>query len=443
MNKNDVIEDVEIVDYSFQGLGIGYANGKTIFVEHALKGDIVDVQITKLKKNYSFAIPLNYQRKEVDCPHYYKCGSCNMRHIDYHTQCSIKEQTLNNLMSRAKLEYPKVEFYKSPKIDEYRNKISLAAYDYDNCIKLGYYNNASYNHIPIDNCFLVSNKLNSVIKIIEIALNKVNETSYDYKQNKGNIRHVVVRESGKGDIALQFICTAGKLQNERQIVDELKLIKQIKSIVINQNNSKSRKIVGLQNRLIYGDETIDMQLLRNEFKVKANAFFQINIDITNQILSDIKRDIDFTNKNVLDAFCGTGTIGLSLATNAKHVVGIDIDKEAIESANYNSHLLDITNTNYLAQDFFKASNMISKYIFDVIIVDPPRSGLNELIIEKLVEMNAAQIIYISCDPSTLTRDLKLFNEKYKINKVTGYDMFPQTHHLETVVYLQLKDGENE
>lgn len=442
MTKGSIYKNVSVVDYSFQGLGVVKIDNFTIFVPFVKTGDEIDIEITDLKKNFGYGKALNYDLNKVECPYYYECGSCNMMHMPYGEQIGLKQKTLLNLMHKN-LIYSKLEYFCSTdNREQYRNKISLPVHHVEGKLRLGYYRRSSHNLIPITKCNLANDTLNSLITPIEEILNQIGEHSYNYRNMRGNVRHVVLR--GNSDNVMVTITTqTGKLKDEDYLVSELSKYDFIKSIIINTQKSKSRVILGNKNRVIFGNQYIDLELAGKNFKVKPNAFFQVNQEMTNNIFDYINEQVDFTNKNVIDAFCGTGTIGLALANDAKSIVGIEIAREAVESANLNKELLELDNVKYICDDIENAIVKLDIDGFDVAIVDPPRSGLAQNMKQALVAMQLNEIVYISCDPSTLMRDIGELMMHYEVETIKGFDMFPNTNHIETVAHLKLRKDKDE
>lgn len=439
MNKGSVYKNVEVVDYSFQGLGVVKIDNFTIFVPFVKSGEVIDVEITDLKKNFGYGKALDYTQEKVACPYFYECGSCNMMHMPYEEQIGLKQKTLLNLMHKNMI-YSKLEdFCAADNQTNYRNKVALPTHTIDGKIKLGYYKRNSHGLIPIEKCLLAKDSLNQLIALIEECLNKLGESTYNYKLGRGNLRHVILRGDENG-VMVTFVTSTGKMKNEQFLIDELSKLESVKSIVVNTQKSKSRVVMGGTNRVIYGSNTLDMELNGLNFKVKPNAFFQVNKEMTENIFTHIKSLVDFEQKNVLDAFCGTGTLGLALASDAKSIVGIEIDREAVESANVNKQLLGINNAQYICDDIESAIDKIDVANLDVAIIDPPRSGLAANMKRALLNIKIDELVYISCDPSTLMRDIGELAVYYEVESIKGFDMFPNTNHIETVAHLRLRKG---
>ncbi|WOO86957.1 23S rRNA (uracil(1939)-C(5))-methyltransferase RlmD [Mollicutes bacterium LVI A0039] len=438
MNKGSVYHQVEVIDYSFQGMGVVKLANFTIFVPFVKVGDVIDLEITELKKNYGFGEALNYKRAKVNCEYYYECGSCNLMHLTGSEQQNLKQQTLSNLIDKNMIHTQLEPFASSQAKVNYRNKVAMPVYNIDGKLRLGYYRRQSHNLIPIESCLLADEQLNALVKPIEDTLNLLGETAYNYRYKQGNIRHVILRGS-QDNVMVTIATKSGKIKSQQLLVERLSQIPAIKSIIINHQSSPSRKILGPSNRVNAGEEQLTMPLNGLDFKVKPNAFFQVNREMTEQIFAYIGEIGDFAGKKILDAFCGTGTIGLSLAQSAHSVVGIEIDEEAVASARFNQAALEIDNAEFICGDIEQVISKVNDHQFDVAIVDPPRSGLATNMKQALVAMKPETVIYISCEPSTLMRDISELTMHYEVKSIKGFDMFPNTNHIETVAYLKLRE----
>lgn len=438
MNKGTVFKKQEVVDYSFQGMGVVKIDNFTIFVPFVKKGQVIDVELTNVKRNYGFGKAIDLKLNDVWCPHYYQCGSCNLMHLNYEEQIELKQSTLTNLIRKNLVQTVLEPFQVANSQVNYRNKIAMPVHFVDGGLKLGYYERNSHKLLPISKCLVANDNLNVIISVIEKSLNQMNETAYNYKLAKGNVRHVVIR-GNSDNVMVTIVTKSGKLRNQEVLIDMLAKVNNVKSIVINTQKSKSRTILGKKNKVIYGSESIELEVYGSKFKVKPNAFFQLNIDTTNMIYDYITSLSNFEDKYLLDAFCGTGTIGLALASKAKAILGIEIDNEAVQSAIINKEMLGISNAEYICEDIEKAIERVDVDNIDVVIVDPPRSGLANNMKQALINMHIDELIYISCDPSTLMRDVSELVTHYEVVSVKGFDMFPNTNHFETVAYLKKRE----
>ncbi len=433
MNKNDILTGIEIIDYSHMGMGVAKVDNFTIFVEYGIIGERYDLRLTKVKKNYAFASICNWQKTETTCPYYYQCGGCNLMHLEYDKQLKLKQNTLQALAVKQKLNIQVQAIVGSEPL-AYRNKIAMPIVEHKGQLKLGYYTQNSHDFFAVDKCLLASILINEQLPIISKALNASGECAYNYKHKSGNLRHVVIRSNGQ-KLMLIVVTKNGKIANVDQFLNTLNLEKYA-SIYINTQNRPTRQILGAKNKLIYGQKMLEMELYKNRFKVLPNAFFQVNIAVMETLIKTILERVEIENMRVLDAFCGTGTLGMLLASKAREVIGIEIDDEAVRAAKQNAMDLAVTNAKYICADIETEIKNYAANYFDLIIVDPPRTGLAQFMKKFIIEASIEQFIYISCDPSTLTRDLSALSSYYEVEYMQAFDMFAQTHHFETLVILR-------
>jgi len=397
---------IEVTSLDHNGRGIGKLNNKIVFVENSLPGEIVDINIIKEKKNYIEANVSNYIKKsdiriESPCPYFDKCGGCDILHLPYKEQLSFKQNKIENIINKYLDSNIKVNnIISSTNNFNYRNKVTFQVKG-----KIGFYNNNSYELIEMDKCLISNNLINNSIKYLKkLELTKINK---------------IICRTGSNELMI-IIET-----NDKSI--DIKPIKYIaNSIYLKINNEYT---------LIYGNKHIYENIGEYKFLISPDSFFQVNIDICEKLYTMIKNYIG-EKKNVLDLYCGTGSIGI-FGNKNNNVVGIEINKYAIEDANKNKELNKINNIDFICGDSGKKIEKL-KFNPDIIIVDPPRSGLNMETINNILKINANELIYVSCDPMTLVRDLKILNDNFYIDEITPFDMFPNTKHVECISYLKRK-----
>ncbi len=389
--------EVKCLRLDDKGRGIVHINNKITFVNNLLPGEQGIVKIINNKKKYAEAKLINLTKESKDrikpiCP-YHNCG-CQLKHLNYKKQLEYKQTKVKDIINKFSKLNPKInDIIYDNNINNYRNKITLKVKN-----KVGYYTNESHNFLPINRCELVSEKVNELIKILN-------------SQDLSQVKEITIKEFD--EIML--------------IIDGKMDIKNIKYKV---------DTIYMNDKLIKGSPFIKTKLKDLNLNVSKDSFFQINKNMTEK-LYDIAINYLNENKNktILDLYCGTGTISLLLSKYFKKVIGIEINKEAIECANQNKKQNNITNVEFICGD---ASKEIKKLKADLIIVDPPRSGLTKEAVEDILKINPEIMVYISCDPITLARDLKILNQKYNIEEVTPVEMFPNTYHIENVVKLKRK-----
>ena len=392
------------------GRGITFVNNKICFVNNALISEEVDVNIINEKSKYLEGCVTNYlsksdKRIDVKCPYYDNCGGCNVSHMSYEEELLFKERKVKRILKKyAGLENIVKEIIPT-KRESYRNKVTLKVKDGH----IGYFQNKSYDLVSINNCILCKSRINEVIQELStIDLTGINE--------------VVIRCNYNNEILLYLI---GILEDSDSLVN---CLTNIDNIVL--SNYKSIKV--LKGNSYFIDKIGDLS-----FRVSYNSFFQVNSIGVEILYNKIKEYASLNgNDNVLDLYCGTGTIGMFLANNSKSVFGIEINKNAIEDAIYNKELNKIDNIDFLCEDIGKIKN---QYVdTDLVVIDPPRSGLSLEAIHNILDIKPKKMIYVSCEPITLARDLNIFKEYYNVKEITLVDMFPNTYHCESVCLLERK-----
>ena len=392
------------------GRGITFVNNKICFVNNALIDEEIDLDIINEKNKYYEAnctkiIKKSSKRVKTNCPYYNLCGGCNVSHMTYEEEIDFKKNKVSKILKKyAKIDNVVKEIIPTTR-NNYRNKITLKVKDG----VIGYFQNKSYDLVNIDKCLLCNDRINKVIKILNgIDLQGINE--------------IVIRSNNNDEVLLYLI---GIIENEEYYLNKLK---DIDNIVI--SNYKNIKAIKGNDYLI--DKIGDLS-----FRVSYNSFFQVNKFGVEILYEKIKEYASLTGKeNILDLYCGTGTIGMYLAKYAKSVYGIEINKNAINDANYNKELNNINNIDFLCEDI---SNIKNDYEdIDLVVLDPPRSGLSLEAISNLLSIKPKKIIYVSCEPLTLARDLNIIKEQYNVKDITVVDMFPNTYHVECVCLLMKK-----
>ncbi len=400
MNIKNNIKIEKIDDF---GRGIGHVNNKIIFIDNAMIGEIVDVNIIKQTTKYYEGIVINYIKKSNDrvnikCPYYNCCGGCNILHMDHNTQINYKKDKLKNILNKFSNIDLEINIIKNKDIINYRNKIELKIQDN----RWGYYNSKTHNFVEINNCLLAKGSINKVIK------NK----KYIYIKNGS----IIIRSNYNDEIILNI-----KADNEFNIdIDNLKKDIKLVGIVIN-------------NKTYYGDNFFYEMINNKLFKVNYNSFFQINNFITNEMIKVINANC--YGKVLLDLYCGVGFLGQAIDYKFNKIYGIELNRNSILDAISNAKINKINNTYYMCGDSSKLIENIKENI-DTLIIDPPRSGLYKTLIKDIINTNANKIIYVSCNPITLARDINLLKENYSVNKIYLLDMFSNTYHFETVCILE-------
>lgn len=431
-----------------EGNGVCRVDGFPIFVEGLIEGETAKIKITKLKKNYGFGrlieiLTTSPNRIISDCKIYKQCGGCNTRHITYEYECELKTNKVIDAVTRIGGLDAKVnpviccenEFY-------YRNKVQVPFGYIDGEICYGFYKNRSHDIIQFEECLIQSEESNEVLKTIKTLFKKHNISLYDEKNHTGQVRHVLTRYSHSFQ-SMMIVIVSNNVQNYNlfPVLFELKELHDfVKTAVVNINTTKSNVILGKDNVTVYGNGYIQEKIDDLIFNISPNSFFQVN---TKQMEVLYKFAIENSGIKdtdvVIDAYCGIGTISLYASKYAKYVYGVEIVPEAIINANENKKINNINNVEFregLSEEI--VPKLMKEHDIDYLIVDPPRKGLEKSLIDMIVKHNIKNVLYISCDPATLARDLKEFsNNGYDINYIQPVDMFPRTKHVEVVLSMVL------
>ncbi len=444
MQKNEEII-LNITDVTSDGNGIGKYNGMAVFVPLTAIGDECLVKILKVKKNYAFGkvleiIKPSNSRITPDCPVFNRCGGCVYRHIDYSAELEIKQNKVYEVIKRiGGVDLPPQPILSNGNINGYRNKAQLPV---DLNGNAGFYAFHSHRIIPISNCALQPQEFGEIIKICEEWIRKNKISCYDEESKKGLLRHLYLRKAEKtNEIMLTLIINGNSLPHFESLIENLKSVfgDQLKSFQININTKNTNVILGDKCICLYGESHITDILCGVKVRLSPLSFYQVNRNMAEILYKKAAQYAEPKDKNILDLYCGAGTIGLSMANEAKSIIGVEIIPEAVKDAEFNAELNSIANARFICSDAATAAKKLAeeKIKTDVIIVDPPRKGCEEELIKTISGSFAPErVVYVSCDPATLARDIKIFSESgYKLTEYTPCDLFPRTSHVECVALL--------
>lgn len=451
MKKNEEYI-VDIIDNGYEGEGIAKIDNFTIFIPGAIKGEKVKILIVKVATSYAYGKILEMIEKsenridDIDCATYKRCGGCNLRHLKYNQTLELKKNTVQNLVNKTlknKVEVKNTIGMENP--FNYRNKAQYpVGINKQGEPIVGVFANRTHEVIETNGCMIQNRETEKIAKFICEFAKENNIQVYNEKTRKGILRHIVIKVGIKTkQIMCILVINGRKINNEDKLTKELtEKFPEIKTIVKNINTKNTNVILGNENINIYGDGYIYDELGNYTFKISPLSFYQINPIQTEKLYNLALEKAELTGKEILfDLYCGIGTIGIFMASKAKEVYGIEIVEQAIEDAKENCKINNIINAKYYVGDTEKAlSDLIEKQniIPDVVVVDPPRKGLDKTTIENIKKIKAKKVIYISCNPATLVRDLSYLEEQYSIKEIQPVDMFPFTSHVETVSVLTLK-----
>ena len=443
---------VEIVDNGYEGEGITKIDNFTIFVPGAIKGEKVKIIIVKVLSSHAFGkiieiLNKSEFRQESDCLTYKRCGGCNLRHIKYNQTLKIKQNAVQSLVNKTlknKIQVEETIGMENP--FHYRNKAQYPlGIDKEGKTVIGVFANRTHEVIPMEKCLIQNPQSEEIAKYILKFIKENRISIYNEKTGKGLFRHIVTKVGVKTEQVMCIIVINGRnVPKEEKLKDELiARFPQIRSIVKNINTKNTNVILGQENIDIYGNGYIEDKLGEYTFKISPLSFYQVN-PVQAEKLYNIGVEMAQISKNdiVFDLYCGIGTISLFMAKFAKMVYGIEIVKEAVVAAKENAKMNNVDNTEFYAGDVeIVLDDLINNkgIIADVVMFDPPRKGLDRNTVNNILRIKPKKIVYISCNPATLIRDLALFEEQYEMKKIVPVDMFPWTSHIETVTVLTLKN----
>ena len=442
---------VDIIDNGFEGEGIAKIDNFTIFIPGTIKGEKVRVLIVKVLSSHGFGkiveiIEKSQARQDVDCNTYKRCGGCNLRHVKYEETLKMKQNAVQSLVNKTlknKIKVQQTVGMENPL--HYRNKAQYPiGINKQGEPVIGVFANRTHEVIPIDNCLIQNKKSEEIAKFIVEFIKGKNISIYDEKTGKGLVRHIVTKVGIKtGEIMCVIVINGHKIPNENELVEKLKTkYPEIKTIVKNINMKNTNVILGQENINLYGNGYIEDILGEYKFKISPLSFYQVNPVQAEKLYNLGVGMAEITKDDVVfDLYCGIGTISLFMSKFAKKVYGIEIVEEAVKMAKENAENNNVSNTEFFAGDVeIILDDLINNKGIkaDVVMSDPPRKGLDKKSIENILKIKPKKIVYISCNPATLIRDLADFENEYDIKTIIPVDMFPFTSHVECVAVLKLK-----
>jgi len=452
MIKKNSEYDLTITGFSHEGYGVGRIGELVVFVPNTIIGETIRVRIIKIKKNYAVGklmeiVEKSEFRQEPFCEAYKKCGGCGLQHIKYEQQLFIKTKiVIDSLNHIALLTNIKVnDCIGMEKPYEYRNKIQYPVKRQGGNVAIGFFEKRSHDIVEAKQCYLHRKDLNRIRIIMKYIIEKYKISIYDEETGKGLLRHILIKEAFSTNERMLILVINGKKLIEdnlvlNEIINDIVIRMNFNSIVLNLNQKKSNVILGDRNLLIHGKNNITDIIGDYKFEISAKSFYQTNPVQMKKMYDKIIEFANFKgNEVVLDIYCGIGTIGIYIAKYVDKVYGIELVKEAIKNAKENVKINDIKNVEFIeGEAVVKINEFVENGLkADVIILDPPRKGCEQSLLESIVAIRPERIIYVSCNPSTLARDLKYFCEfGYEAKYVQPLDMFPHTMSIESISLLE-------
>ncbi len=468
--KNIFFDNITITDLAAEGKAIAREEGKVIFIEGAIPGDIVNIRLTKSKKDWAEAVVTKIitpspNRVAPFCQHFNVCGGCKWQMLPYNLQLEYKQnEVAQNLKRLGKIELPEIQkIIGSDKDKEYRNKLEFTfsnkryrtkeelepyktkeeIYSLPNEPALGFHVPKLFDKIiQIDTCYLMQEPTNVIRNEIFRFATENGFTFYDIKNHTGWLRNLMLRIATTGEIMLNVIMAHDNIEKDILLAHIAKTFPEITALLYTINPKFNDTIYDLEPQVYKGNAFIVEHLEVYKFKISAKSFFQTNTKQAEKLYQITRDYAELTGvETVYDLYCGTGSIGIFCSKNAKKIIGVELIEDAIVNAKANAALNNIDHAEFFAGDVIDICNedfFATHGKADIIITDPPRAGMHPKLIEKVLEMKAPIVVYVSCNSATQARDLQLLDVFYKVTKVQPVDMFPHTHHIENVVQLKLR-----
>lgn len=467
--KNIVLREILIQDHAGEGRCLSKIDGKVIFVDDTVPGDVVDVRITKSKKDWAEGFPIHFHQFSNDriapfCKHFGVCGGCQWQMLPYEKQLEFKQKQVDATLQRiGRVNLPEMEpIAGAVRHSHYRNKIEytfgnkkyLTSEEIKNPEISGYDDVAGFHVrgffdkvVDIETCHLQSEPTNAIRLAIKNWVKEKNLPFYDIRMHTGYIRTLQLRICRSGEVMVNVVVAEDRSETTLELMQFLRnSFPAVTTWLYTLNTKFNDSLYDLEPVVFAGPGYAMERLEEFRFKIGPKSFFQTNTEQAENLYQITREFAELTGKEIVyDLYCGTGSIGIFVSKAAAKIIGVETIKEAIDDARENATINGITHANFYAGDvidvcddrFFEKEGRP-----DVIITDPPRAGMHEKLVEKLLEMEAPLIVYVSCNPATQARDLNLLDAKYEVTRIKPVDMFPQTHHIENVVQLKLRKQEN-
>lgn len=443
--KNRVYR-VEIQEFNNLGFGVARIDGQVVFVRGAVDGDVADVKIVKVNKTWSAAITEKIvvpskHRITQECGCSEKCGGCAYGMISYEHELQLKTAHVRRAFDANGIKNVSVHDVINTGITKrYRNKAEYAVKNENGEVKIGFYAPKSHRIAGVTDCLLHPEIFEKILKAVEGYIKKSKISIYDEKTVKGLLRHIYLRQGTLFGISLCLVVNGNTIPEQDMLIDTIKKeLPEVTGIVLNINKENSNVILGDEYVTLWGDPIIREELGSVPLEVSPAAFLQVNKKAAELLYAKAKELLGEDTQLLLDLYCGTGSIGLSMADKVKKLVGIEINPDAVENAKRNAEAAGIKNARFYASDasdFYSLLTEEEKAMKVTVVIDPPRKGCSEKVISDITALSPEKIIYISCNPETLTRDIRRLSEKnYACKDVFPVDMFPRTGHVETVVLM--------
>ena len=450
LEKNKVYE-ATICDYTAEGMGVAKIEGCAVFVPNGIAGETCLIRIEKAAKTWAAGkiveiLEKSPHRVNRKCPVAKLCGGCDFWHMDYEEETRLKADRVRQALNRIGGEdLEEISILSAPAVEEYRNKAQYPVSSKKGRVFAGFFKAGTHQVVENDRCRILPEESDRVKKIVIDYVNHFRISAYDEETGKGLLRHIYVRRGAvSGQVLVCLVLNGRKLPHPEFLIEKLKAVAGFHTLVLSVNTKRGNTVLGDEFITLYGPGYIEDTLCGLTFRLSPRSFYQVNHHQAQRLYEAAIAQGEITKEDtVLDLYCGVGTISLAMAKAAKKVIGVEIVPQAVEDAKENAKRNAIENAEFFCADAGKAALELEQQGIhpDVVVVDPPRKGLNADAIEAMSKMSPRRIVYVSCDPATLARDVKLLKEKgYAVKSAQAADLFPRCAHVESIVCLIRKDS---
>lgn len=451
MKKNDKLI-LDITDITNEGMGVGHADGMAVFVPFTAVGDQIEALVVKVKSSYAYGKCINIiksseNRAEPFCAAFKKCGGCQLMHMTYSSQLETKKKFIYDALTRlgGQDKNLQIDMIGATDITGYRNKMVYPiGEDKDGKTVCGFYAQRSHSIVPLKSCTLGMGDDSVIISTVLEYMKKYKVKPYNEEKHKGSVRRIFIRRGRySGETMVVISANSKTLPKEDELAASLKESDNtITSVILNINEKRTNLVLGDSNRVLFGKPFITDTLCGNDYEISPHSFFQVNPVQTENLYNKAIEYAEISDTDtVFDIYCGIGTISLTAAKSAKKVIGVEIVEEAIKNAKQNTVANGVSNAEFYAGS---AEEIVPKLVKsgekpDIVILDPPRKGSDNITLSTIISAKPKRIVYVSCNPATLARDIKILNQGgYTLEKVMGVDMFANSVHVESVALLSKK-----
>ena len=445
LEKNQIYETV-VTDYTAEGQGVAHIEGCAVFIPNAIAGERIRVRIEKAKKTWAAGkiteiLEKSPHRVNRECPVAKLCGGCDFWHMDYEEELRLKAERVRGNLNRIGGEnLQEIPVLGAPTCHDYRNKAQYPVAQKKGRAYAGFFKAGTHEVVENDRCLILPPETDRVKKVVMDYVNQFRVPVYEEEAHKGLLRHIYVRRGAvSGQILVCLVVNGNRIPRAQELIERLKKIPGFTTLVLAVNTRKGNAILGDEFITLYGEGWIEDTLCGLKFRLSPRSFYQVNHHQAQRLYEAAIAQAEITKEDlVLDLYCGVGTITLSMASAAGKVIGVEVVPQAIEDAKDNALRNGIENAEFFCGDAGKAALELEKQGIrpDVIVVDPPRKGLNSDTIEALDRMDPRRIVYVSCDPATLSRDVALLKERgFRLKNAQAADLFPRCAHIESIVCL--------